>query len=312
MTGAPETTLEISGEGRSWTVALKPYAVCTVGRVEGNTLVLDGELVSRHHAVLQPSYSGQFMLADLGSRNSTMVNGVRVNAPVALFDGDHIRIGEYTLTFRRAGQGGAQVQEPNNVTKLHMSPSWTSVMVVDIRDSTTLWNVPGSASEVMVAFNNEVGSLMMQERASALKYTGDGFMAFWVHDDLDTLELPRIMARGLVGVAEIASRLRKRFDLSAPVRIGASVDVGLALLGNVGSQAASDHTIIGDLVNRAFRLEAATRNLGCDLVVSEEAYQDWLLVFRDLDFPELSLDLKGFAQRVGARAGSFARLRALL
>jgi adenylate cyclase len=312
MTGTPETTLEISGEGRSWTLALEPDAVCTVGRVEGNTLVLEGPLVSRHHAVIQPSHAGQFVLADLGSRNSTLLNGVRVNAPVTLADGDHIRIGGYTLTFRRARQGGDQVEEPYNVTKLHMSPSWTSVLVVDIRDSTTLWNVPGSASEVMVAFNNEVGSLMMQERACALKYTGDGFMACWVHDDVDRLELPRMMARGLVSVAEIASRLRERFDLPAPVRIGASVDVGLALLGNVGSQAASDHTIIGDLVNRAFRLEAATRELGCDLVVSEEAYQEWLTVFPDLDFPELSLDLKGFQQSVGARLGSFARLRALL
>jgi adenylate cyclase len=120
------------------------------------------------------------------------------------------------------------------------------------------------------------------------------------------------MARSLLGVVGIASVLQNRFALSSPVRIGAGVDVGLASLGNVGSQAASDHTIIGDVVNRAFRLEAATRDMGCDFAMSVDAYEEWVSHLPDLGFPEASLELKGFPGRVPARLGSFDRLRAAL
>ena len=50
------------------------------------------------------------------------------------------------------------------------------------------------------------------------------------------------------------------------------VNTGWASIGNVGSKANSDHTALGQAVNRAFRLEAATRELACDLALGHETY----------------------------------------
>jgi ABC-type multidrug transport system ATPase subunit/ABC-type multidrug transport system permease subunit len=76
-----------------------PAGGLTIGRVEGSDLVLAGEAVSRRHAEIRPSGDG-WMVADLGSKNGTRVNGERLHgAQRALRTGDAIAIGGHTLRF---------------------------------------------------------------------------------------------------------------------------------------------------------------------------------------------------------------------
>jgi len=51
--------------------------------------------VGRHHAriIWDSADHAQFMLADLGSRNGTYVNGSRVEQPILLGPGDVVRLG---------------------------------------------------------------------------------------------------------------------------------------------------------------------------------------------------------------------------
>jgi len=86
----------------------------TIGRAEGNQVRIDHPTVSGRHARVEGTPEG-FVLTDLGSRNGTFVNGVRVPRAV-LRPNDWISVGSYILTFkdsvadRRGDTGSIQTQ----------------------------------------------------------------------------------------------------------------------------------------------------------------------------------------------------------
>ena len=70
-----------------------PEGEVTIGRGEGNTIVIDDSRISRQHAVLSPDPSGH-RIRDLGSRNGTRVNGKQpAEEGQLLKNGDHIALG---------------------------------------------------------------------------------------------------------------------------------------------------------------------------------------------------------------------------
>jgi serine/threonine protein kinase len=72
--------------------------VTTIGRTNGNDLIIQGRTVSRRHARLFFD-NGHWYLEDLQSANGTLVNNVRVYQPVALNDGDVINFGDEIVVF---------------------------------------------------------------------------------------------------------------------------------------------------------------------------------------------------------------------
>ena len=73
----------------------------TLGRAASNTVVLDDEFVSSHHARLyRDQASGQWVIEDLGSTNGTIVGEQRLGAPVILPAGMPVRIGATTFELR--------------------------------------------------------------------------------------------------------------------------------------------------------------------------------------------------------------------
>jgi len=72
-----------------------------IGRAPDAAIPVDARGVSRHHARVLISH-GEATLEDLGSKNGSHLNGSRISAPVRLSDGDEIRLGAISLTFRMA------------------------------------------------------------------------------------------------------------------------------------------------------------------------------------------------------------------
>jgi phosphoserine phosphatase RsbU/P len=70
----------------------------TIGRSARNDLCVEDPFASRLHAEVR-SRGDSFWLSDLGSANGTLLNDVRMTAPVMLRDGDVIRIGETAIEF---------------------------------------------------------------------------------------------------------------------------------------------------------------------------------------------------------------------
>ena len=92
--------------GKSFKVAADEL---TIGRVESNILVVFDAGVSRQHAVIRKDAMG-YRIADLGSRNGTLVNGVPV-AEEALSEGDLITLGSVSLRFSTGGGGAERITE---------------------------------------------------------------------------------------------------------------------------------------------------------------------------------------------------------
>src|ERR1700730_16544752 len=72
-------------------------SMLTIGRIAGNTIVLDHPQVSGHHAVLE-KVEGGYSVIDTNSTNHVYVNGQRV-ANQVLRTGDEIRIGPFRFTY---------------------------------------------------------------------------------------------------------------------------------------------------------------------------------------------------------------------
>lgn len=69
----------------------------TIGRLPDNDIIIDNLSVSRKHAVIHSWKSG-YHIKDLGSKNSTFLNGDKVDT-AELKNGDVISIGKYQISF---------------------------------------------------------------------------------------------------------------------------------------------------------------------------------------------------------------------
>jgi DNA-binding winged helix-turn-helix (wHTH) protein len=70
-----------------------------LGRDRQAVVWIDSATVSRRHARIVVT-DGEALIEDLGSRNGTSVGGKKIQGPVRLADGDHLRLGAATMTFR--------------------------------------------------------------------------------------------------------------------------------------------------------------------------------------------------------------------
>jgi adenylate cyclase len=102
------------------------------------------------------------------------------------------------------------------------------------------------------------------------KFIGDGVMAlFGIGGRAEiaaaqAVDAARRMAQNL-------TELNKAFadELASPLRIGIGIHFGPAIVGDMGHGATHSLTAVGDTVNTASRLETATKELHCQLVISE-------------------------------------------
>jgi len=78
-----------------------------IGRDPSVGLVLQDQLISRHHARITP-VDGGAVAEDLGSLNGTFVNGDQIHSPTHLDPGDQVLVGVTVLQLRSADQIAAQ------------------------------------------------------------------------------------------------------------------------------------------------------------------------------------------------------------
>lgn len=75
--------------------------VITIGRSsEGNDIVIDDPMVSRHHFQIIQMDDGSYRLADFGSSNGTYINGRKVTGEVPLDRDDFVRVGNTIVRWR--------------------------------------------------------------------------------------------------------------------------------------------------------------------------------------------------------------------
>ena len=92
---APAAYLRQESEGEGGFLRLGEMNL--LGRAADNTVRLTDRAVSAYHARLS-FQSGQWWLEDLGSRNGTSVNHLRLEGPLVVTYGDVIQLGGTTFT----------------------------------------------------------------------------------------------------------------------------------------------------------------------------------------------------------------------
>ena len=268
-------TLSFTVEDFTRTVPCK--TVLTVGRDKSSDVVLADLMVSRNHAMIRRIGDGDYYLIDGGSSNGSYVNQQRVTMPKLLKHGDTITIGDVDFLFEQE-----KVQKPKaekiemEETIVHDSPEikQITILVADIRGFTSLSEqIPiRTLTQMMNSWFNAVSDMVGKYNGMVDKFIGDCVFARWEadSDEIGTLINALLAAEGINRITEDLNRSYK--ELTEDLKIGVGINTGAASVGT-----GIDHSALGDAVNLAFRLESATKTLGKDIVMSENAY---------LHFPE--------------------------
>jgi len=83
----------------------------TIGRVEGNDVLLSSGTVSRRHARVFTD-SGRCFIEDLNSSNGVYVDGQRIVGTAELTSGSQVRIGDYLLVLKSRSSAGQERRRP--------------------------------------------------------------------------------------------------------------------------------------------------------------------------------------------------------
>jgi adenylate cyclase len=150
-----------------------------------------------------------------------------------------------------------------------------SVLFADIRGFTALSEQ--MAPETLVKFINSYLTPMTQvvfdEGGTLDKYIGDALMAFWgapIHQEDHPLRACRAALRFLEALGRLNPEWRSQ---GLPeIQIGIGISSGPMVVGNMGSDIRFNYTVMGDAVNIAARLEAANKDQGTHVLISESTY----------------------------------------
>jgi adenylate cyclase len=189
------------------------------------------------------------------------------------------------------------------------------IMFVDMRGSSRLaeGRLPFDTVFVINQFLNAVSSAVLSAGGEPNQVLGDGLLALFGMGARPDLACRQAIAAS----AEIAARVESLNSalghaLVEPIRFGIGIHAGVTIAGAIGYERHAQFTVIGDPVNVAARLEALTKTLGCEVLMSEEVYER--AGFGPDDLPAHEVDARGRDAMVKARsvkrAADLARLSA--
>jgi adenylate cyclase len=147
-----------------------------------------------------------------------------------------------------------------------------AVLFADIRGFTHFseQRLPYDVVFLLNRYFRAMGEAVIEAGGHLDKFIGDGVMALFGVDGkpgnsaAQALDAARRMSLNL---AEMNASFGE--ELQAPLRIGIGIHYGPAIVGEMGFGAIHTLTAVGDTVNTASRLENATKELDCQLVVSQ-------------------------------------------
>ncbi|QIG92894.1 MULTISPECIES: adenylate/guanylate cyclase domain-containing protein [unclassified Bradyrhizobium] len=172
-----------------------------------------------------------------------------------------------------------------------------AIMICDLRDFTRISD-SWPRDDVIDLLNDYFDAMsepIARHGGEILKFIGDGLLAIFPLSD------PKACANLLHAVSEarlaMAALSEKNSMMGrAPMNYGIGVHVGDVMYGNIGSRTRLDFTVIGPAVNMASRLEALTKQLGKNVLLSR-AFAD--LVERDFRLERVGEHaVRGFSEPI--------------
>ncbi|MDH3219010.1 MAG: adenylate/guanylate cyclase domain-containing protein [Gammaproteobacteria bacterium] len=168
-------------------------------------------------------------------------------------------------------------------------------MFVDMRGSTNLGERVLAYDVVFILnrFFTELSSALIASQGHYAQFAGDGLMALY---GLEPERKQRACRDALHGAREMFRRIdalnqQLQREFGETVQMGIGIHGGDAIVGTMGPPKTPLLTAVGDNINIAARLEAQTKALDCDLIVSVTT-----LEAEHIEFPagrQRQLELRG-------------------
>ncbi|MDP1753016.1 MAG: adenylate/guanylate cyclase domain-containing protein, partial [Reyranella sp.] len=210
--------------------------------------------------------------------------------------------GRYRITPLLPASAGP-VEAYRRQPQAHGGEHYVAILFADIRGFTSIseGKLPYDVVFLLNRYFRATGQAIEAAGGRVDKFIGDGVMAiFGLTGEpqvacQQALDAARRMAMALDDLNEALSG-----DLDQPLRIGIGLHAGPAIVGEMGYERAAQITAIGDTVNTASRLEALTKELGAELVVSQELLDCAGMSLPDA--PRHDVEIRGRQGRLMVRA----------
>lgn len=186
--------LYLGGDGRQQLFHFESdMAQVSVGRRESADVVLDwDEEVSRLHARFERIQDEWTVVDDGLSRNGTFVNGRRLSGRRRLSNGDSVRFGSTTLTFRTSGVDEQATAVAREMPELNLSATQRRVLVALCRP------YKGSAPFATPATNQEIADELVLSVEAIKTHLRVLFQKFGVEHLPQNQKRARLVERALL------------------------------------------------------------------------------------------------------------------
>ncbi len=180
----------------------------------------------------------------------------------------------------------SQIEERKRLTLLNCEMVGFSKIVEKIGTEKSLM--------LLNSFFSRMGNIVLKHYGTVDKYVGDGFLAFFGAPLSGTMGADHAVRAALEmknTLAEINDENFKQFGLS--VEMGAAINTGEVIVGNVGFDRKMDYTAVGDAVNYLLRLQTLYRSFPNSVLMTEDtlATAQSLLSVREINVKELDSSL---------------------
>ena len=132
---------------------------------------------------------------------------------------------------------------------------------------------PEGLVELINSFLDKMTKIVLKNGGTIDKFMGDCIMAFW-NAPLPCENHAEMAVKTAIEIELLGDKLEKEMEERGlpRVKFGTGVNTGTCIVGNMGSEARLDYSVVGDAVNLGARLEAETRKQDTPILISEFTY----------------------------------------
>jgi adenylate cyclase len=181
-----------------------------------------------------------------------------------------------------------------------------AIFFSDIRSFTAISEqlTPREVVEFLNEYMTRMVECVNETHGVVDKYIGDAIMAVWGapysrgNDTENAINCALMMRKALAAFNE--GRGGKRTPI---IKIGAGINTGEIIAGQIGSPERMEYTCIGDAVNLASRIESLTKPFQTDILISQRSYELVKGIFKVAPMKEITVKGKIEPQQVYAVIG---------